>query len=82
MKYEYRCRDEACKKIITAIRKVEDRDDPLQCKYCGNDTRKIISLSRPHPDMQPYYDDNLETYIQGRQHREKVMKKKGVSACG
>jgi len=78
--YEYRCRD--CKEITEAIRKIADRDDPVLCKDCGGDCRKIISLSRPHPDMQPYYDDNLETYIEGRQHREKVMKKKGVTACG
>jgi len=77
MKYEYRCR--TCKEVTEKERKVADRDKPVDCKECGGVTRKIISLSRPHPDMQPYYDPNLETYIKGRQHREKVMKKKGVS---
>jgi len=75
--YQYRCRD--CKEITEAIRKVEDRDEPVLCDGCGGDCRKIISLSRPHPDMQPYYDENLETHIESRQHREKVMKEKGVS---
>jgi len=77
--YEYRCQDKDCRKITTAARKVADRDDPLACKQCGGVTRKIISLSTPHPDMQPYYDPNLETHIKGRQHREQVMKEKGVS---
>ena len=82
MLYQYRCRDEACKKITDVSRSVARRNDPQPCKFCGSDARKIISLSRPHPDMQPYYDENLETHIMGRQHREKVMKKKGVIASG
>jgi hypothetical protein len=28
--------------------------------------------------MEPYYDDNLETHIRSRQHREQVMKERGV----
>ena len=79
MIYEYRCRDEACKQITSATRKVADRDNPIACWKCLGVTRKIISLSRPHPDMQPYFDENLETYIQGKQHRQKVMKDRGVS---
>lgn len=78
--YEYRC--VKCKQITSAIRKVAERDNLLVCKYCGGGTVKIISLSRLQPDMRPYYDDNLETYITGRQHRESVMKKRGVTACG
>lgn len=77
--YDYRCRDGACKKLTTAVRKIAERDNAPACKHCGANTRKIISLSRAHPDMTPYFDDNLQTYIKGRQHREKVMKEKGVS---
>ncbi len=79
-RYEYRCLN--CKVVTEVLRLVDDRNNPVCCKSCGDACRKIISLSRPQPDMKPYYDENLETYITGKQHREKVMKKKGVTACG
>ena len=77
--YEYRCQNEDCKEITEAHRSVEDRDNAPECSQCGNFTRKIISIQRVHPDFEPYYDDNLETGIQSKQHRKKVMKEKGVS---
>ena len=75
--YEYRCKD--CKKITEADRQAAERDEPCKCMHCGGDTRKIISLSQAHSDMRPYFDENLDTYITGRQHRVKVMKEQGVS---
>jgi len=74
--YEARC--QTCSELTEYIRCVADRDNVPECKHCGKDTRKIISLSNPHPDFQPYYDDNLQTGIQSRQHRNKVMKEQGV----
>jgi putative FmdB family regulatory protein len=76
MIYEYRCK--ACKEITEAHRSIDDRNNCPKCA-CGGETRKIISAYRVHGDMEPYYDDNLETYIQSKQHRQKVMKEKGVS---
>ena len=74
--YSYRCGE--CSKLTDAYRSVDDRDNSPVCE-CGGKTRKIISLYRVHADMQPYYDDNLETHIKSRKHRKRVMKEKGVS---
>lgn len=79
MLYTYRCQDEACKKTTDARRSIEDRDNAPECEHCGGVTRKIISMYRVHSDIAEYYDDNLETHITGKQHRERVMKEKGVS---
>jgi putative FmdB family regulatory protein len=73
--YEYLCRD--CKQVTEDYRSVEKRNDAPVCE-CGGQTEKIVSGYRVHPDMEPYYDDNLETYITGRQHRQQVMREKGV----
>jgi len=75
MLYEYRC--QLCDKITEAHRSVAKRDDAPECS-CGGHTRKIISIQRVHSDFAPYYDDNLETHVQSKQHRKKVMKEKDV----
>ena len=75
--YEYRCR--ACAEITDAWRSVDERDKAPPCQICGTETRKILSVSRPIGDMAPYFDDNLESYVKGKQHRKKLMKEKGVS---
>ena len=75
--YEYRCR--ACGEITDAFRSVDERDSAPPCQICGTETRKILSVSRPIGDMEPYFDDNLETYIKSKKHRRGVMKDKGVS---
>ena len=77
--YEYRCRNEDCREITEAYRSVKDRNNTPECSECGGPTRKIISIQRVHPDFEPYYDDNLETDIQSKQHRRKVMKEQGVT---
>ena len=77
MQYEYRC--QTCGEITDAFRPVAQRNDPLPCGVCGNETRKIISIPRAHPDMEPYFDDQLDVYIKSKKHRRGVMKDKGVS---
>ena len=74
--YQYRCL--TCKEITDAMRDLEDRGNCPTCD-CGGKTRKIISLYVVHSDMEPYYDEHLQTHIQGKQHRQKVMKEQGVS---
>ena len=73
--YEYEC--DVCKQFMSDWRTVADRDDCPKCE-CGGTTKKIISAYRVHPDMEPYYDDNLQSYIKGKQHRKQVMREQGV----
>lgn len=73
--YTYSCRD--CGHEVDAYRTVANRNDCPRCE-CGGETQKIIAASRVHGDMEPYYDDNLETHIKSRQHRQQVMREKGV----
>ena len=74
--YEYRCL--LCKEITEALRDIDDRNTCPHCDQCGSSTKKIISGYKVHSDLTPYYDPNLETYIQGKQHRQQVMKQQGV----
>jgi putative FmdB family regulatory protein len=76
MLYEYRCH--SCGETTECIRSVAERDNAPTCA-CGGATRKIISIHRIHPDFKPYYDDNLQTGIKSKQHRQRVMKEQGVT---
>jgi len=76
LNYEYRC--QTCKEITEAARSVADRNDCPPCD-CGGETRKIISSYVAISDLTPYYDEHLQTNIQSKQHRQKVMKEQGVS---
>ncbi len=76
MIYQYRCL--ICKEITDAVRSVADRDNCPDCD-CGGETKKIISSYKVYSDMAPYYDENLQCHIRGKQHRQKVMKEQGVS---
>lgn len=75
--YEYRCLK--CEALTEAYRSVAERDDCPPCPSCRGGTKKIISGYRVHSDLEPYYDENLETHIQSKQHRRRVMAEQGVS---
>ena len=75
--YEYRCRE--CSEVTEALREVNNRNDAPTCKHCNGRTKKIISSQNVHSDFDPYYDDNLESYVKSKQHRKKLMREKGVS---
>lgn len=64
--------------MTDVYRSVAKRNDCPKCE-CGGDTDKIISAYRVIGDMEPYYDENLETHVKGKQHRKEVMRDKGVS---
>ena len=74
--YSYRCND--CDEVTDAFRHMIDRDICEPC-HCGGGTRKIFSKSHAYSDITPYFDENLECYIRGKQHRNVVMKERGVS---
>ena len=74
--YSYRCK--SCKAVTDAFRRIAERDDCPPCDECEGNTKKIISTYSVHPDFEPYYDENLESHIESKQHRKKVMQEKGV----
>lgn len=73
--YTYQC---SCGKETDEFRSVANRNDCPACE-CGKSTSKVIARSKPIGDMAPYYDDNLEAYVQSRQHRRELMKQRGVT---
>ena len=75
--YEYECKP--CDKLTDAYRSVADRNDTPLCEHCAGPTKKIISYNRVHADFAPYYDDNLEAHVKSKQHRQKIMREKGVT---
>lgn len=74
--YEYRCKE--CDHVTDAYRSVDNRNDVPECESCSGETKKIISAYHMHGDLTPYYDENLETHIQSKQHRRQVMAAQGV----
>jgi putative FmdB family regulatory protein len=73
--YQYEC---SCGNTKDEIRRVAERNDPVVCS-CGKNMERVIGGHYVTPDMAPYYDDNLETYVTSRQHRKEVMRERGVS---
>lgn len=73
--YSYECRE--CGAIRDEFRKVDNRNDPLTCK-CGESMFKLLGGHSVVPDLQPYYDDNLESFVKSKQHRKKLMRERGV----
>lgn len=73
--YEYEC--DKCGEITDAHRSVENRNDCPPCR-CGGTTHKIISYGKSVSDLTPYYDDNLESWVDSKRHRRKLMRDQGV----
>ncbi len=74
--YTYRCTK--CETEVDEFRSVAERDIAPECE-CGSKTRKILSLSKPIGDLNPYYDENLQGYVKSRQHRKDLMRERGVT---
>lgn len=75
--YDYRCNHcgREDKDVFAKMDEVE-----ISCKTCGKMSDRLISVSyRVIPDLEPYFDVNLDSHIKSRRHRESVMKDKGVS---
>lgn len=75
MLYDYAC--PKCHAHTEEFRSVENRNDAPICK-CGSQMRKVLSISKPIGDLEPYYDENLEAPVKSRQHRAQLMKERGV----
>lgn len=77
MIYVYDCPD--CGGIKEEFRKVDDRNKLPKCELCKVVMSRVIGGHNVIPDLQPYFDENLQTGIKSRQHRERVMREQGVS---
>jgi len=73
--YTYEC--QRCEMTRDEFRSIAARNEPLACE-CGAPMKKIIGVHSVVGDVQPYYDDNLESYVKSKQHRRALMKERGV----
>lgn len=72
--YEYRCKRGH---VVTALRKVEDRERPEAC-HCGQQALKVIlSAPRVFGDYEGYVSPASGQWIEGRRAREEDMKRTG-----
>jgi predicted nucleic acid-binding Zn ribbon protein len=75
MIYVYSCE---CGSKKEEFRKVRDRNKLPKCDKCGINMVREIGGHNVVADIESYYDENLETGIKSRKHRERVMREKGV----
>lgn len=73
--YTYQC--EKCERTQDEFRSIADRNAPLSCT-CNGSMKKIIGGHAVVPDVEPYFDDNLEAYVKSKQHRRALMRERGV----
>lgn len=56
---------------------------PVPCPSCGGATQRLVSMpartSASWGDSQGYFDRGLGCYVENSQHRERVMKAKGLA---
>jgi len=72
--YEYEC---SCGKRTEEFRSVAERNNAPFC--CGKPMQKVLGGHRVVPDMEPYFDENLQSYVKSKQHRKQLMREQGVS---
>jgi hypothetical protein len=57
---------------------MHDFPERIDC-FCGAVAFKIISMvQNVRPDWEPYFDENLDTMVEGRGHRRELMKQNGL----
>ena len=79
-----RLNDYRCIKCEKTFERIEHDGIDVLCE-CGGVTQKFPPIFRVNMGPVPiggYYDDNLQTYINNKSHREDVMRKQGVSERG
>jgi len=55
-----------------------DRNRPKTCD-CGKLMTRVVTAYKPIGDVQPYYDENLESWVKSKQDRRRIMREQGVS---
>lgn len=73
--YDWKCE---CGRVEDEFRRMAERNVPKVCQ-CGRAMERIITSYHAIGDVDPYYDDNLESWVKSKQHRKEVMRDKGVS---
>lgn len=74
--YSYECSD--CGGTRDEFRRIADRNDCPTCELCKKPMRKLLGGHSVVPDLQPYFDENLDCAIKSKQHRKQVMRDQGV----
>jgi putative FmdB family regulatory protein len=75
--YTYLCPD--CGATTDEFRKIAERNDCPECELCKVSMQKLIGGHSVIGDVEPYWDDNLQTGIKSKQHRKEIMREQGVS---
>jgi len=79
--YEYKCRSGH---LITELRKYESRLDTVVCGKCGQHAGIVVSMpaktawSWGDTKWDGYHDRGLNMTLRDKNHRERVMKAKGL----
>lgn len=73
--YEWTCE---CGQSADEFRRVAERNLPKTCQ-CGKPMQRVITSYKAIGDLQPYYDENLESWVKSRQHRKRIMREQGVA---
>jgi putative FmdB family regulatory protein len=77
--YEFRC--SRCNRRMQDLFKVDECPKLIECP-CGGLADRVVSLiantTSQWGDSHGYYDRGLGTYVENAQHRERVMKKRGL----
>lgn len=77
--YVYAC---ACGQTVETLRRVAARHDPLACG-CGKPMALTVAPPADRPaEWNPYYDIGLGARVEGRAHRQRLMREKGVMELG
>lgn len=73
--YGYLCL--VCGHEVDQLRPIEKRRDGPEC--CGRKMQLDVSGPYVRPDIEAYYDYDLETPIKSRQHHREVMRERDVA---
>ncbi len=81
--YEFKC--EECLDRIQELYRVMEVPATVMCS-CGGRANRVISLvantASQWGDSHGYYDRGLGTYVENSQHRDRIMKKRGLVSTG
>lgn len=73
--YEWSC---VCGKTADEFRRMAERNLPKACD-CGQPMTRVITSYRAISDLDPYYDENLESWVKSKRDRQRIMREQGVS---